>query len=68
MLQTVMQHNFFPSLFMCVGGILALHSVAVTKSRGCVGCPVVVAEGPSQTGKSTSLSVALSLLGMLQCN
>lgn len=43
---------------------LALHSHAVTKSRGSIGCPVVVAEGKSQTGKSTCLSVALALLGM----
>ena len=42
-LQIVMQHSFFP---MCAGGLL---SVAVSKSKGCIGCPVVVAEGQSQT-------------------
>ena len=30
-----------PSLLMCAGGLLALHSVAVSKSKGCIGCPVV---------------------------
>lgn len=59
-----MQHNFFPSLMMCAGTVSALHSHALTKSRGSIGCPVVVAEGKSQTGKSTCLSVALALLGM----
>ena len=52
---------------MCAGTVLALHSHTVTKSRGSIGCPVVVAEGKSQTGKSTCLSVALALLGMFAC-
>ena len=42
---------------MSAGAVLALHYTAVSTS---VGCPIVVTEGPSQTGKST---YALALLG-----
>ncbi len=59
-LQTVMQHNFFASLIMAAGGILAFHYSMVTKTAG---CPIVLAEGLSQTGKSTALKVALALFG-----
>ena len=61
-LKRVMQHNFFPTLIMCAGAVLALHYTAVVKSAG---CPIVVAEGPSHTGKSTSFSVGLAFLGMV---
>ena len=61
MLQEVMVHNFFPAQIMAAGAILALHYVTIAKT---VGCPVVLAAGPSQTGKSTSLIVALALLGI----
>ncbi len=58
-LQIVMQHNF-PAIVMSAGIILALHYLTVVKSTG---CPIVVAEGESQTGKSTALKVARALLG-----
>ena len=52
-----MQHNFFPAMVMSAGAVLALHYPTVAA------CPVVVAEGPSQTGKSTSILVTLSIFG-----
>lgn len=60
-LRIVMQHNFIPAMIMMAGAILSLHYVTVTKKSG---CPIVVAEGMSQTGKSTALLVSLGLLGM----
>lgn len=62
MLHIVMQHNFMPAMIMIAGAILSLHYVTITKTSG---CPIIIAEGMSQTGKSTALLVALSLLGML---
>ena len=57
-----MVHNFFPALIMTAGAILALHYLTIAKT---IGCHVVLADGKTtQTGMSTSLIVALALLGM----
>lgn len=60
-LQDVMQHNFYSALVMISSVVLALHYFTLVKSS-C--CPILVAEGLSQTGKSTSIVVALALLGI----
>lgn len=61
LLQVIMKHNFFPSLTVVSGVILALHYSTLTTSS--FGCPVVVAHGPPETGKSKSLYTALALVG-----
>ena len=60
-IRVVTQHNFFPSLLMAGGSVLALHYSTILQSGG---CPIVVAQGCSETGKSTALRVGLSLFGM----
>jgi hypothetical protein len=62
MLQIVMQHNFFPAITFISSVVLCLHYKTLSKKP--TGCPIVVAEGKSQTGKTTALLVALGLLGM----
>lgn len=57
-----MQHNFMPAITFIASAVLSLHYVALSKKP--TGCPIVVAEGMSQTGKSTALLVALGLLGI----
>ena len=56
-----MKHNFISSLFVIAGAIMAVHYTAVV----CVnsGCQCLLALGPSETGKSTAIKVALSLAG-----
>lgn len=54
-------HNFGSSLLVVAGAIMTLH-YATLQSLG--GCPVIVAYGGSETGKSTSLLAALSVLGI----
>lgn len=41
---------------------MSLHYSTITKEYG--GCPIVIAVGPSETGKTTALTAALSLSGM----
>lgn len=62
LLRAIMKHNFIPSLLVVAGGVLALHYSTIIESSG---CPVIVANGPAQTGKTTAIKVALSLMGML---
>lgn len=59
-MEIVMQHNFFPSLLMLGGAIACFHYNSFTS----VDCPIIVAEGESQTGKSTTIKIAMSLFGM----
>lgn len=54
LLRVVMKHNFYSSVLVLAGGVMALHYQTL-QSLG--GCPTIVAYGP---GKSTSLSAALS--------
>ena len=56
-----MQHNFIPALILIAGAVVALHYITISKTTG---CPIVIAEGMSQTGKSTALLIALGLIGM----
>lgn len=56
-----MKHNFYSYLLIVAGGgVIELHYATLQKKGG---CPVVIAYGPSETGKSTSISVVLSMLG-----
>ena len=61
-LRVVMQHNFFPAILMAGGSIMALHYSTILQSGG---CPIVIAQGSCETGKSTALRVGLSMFGML---
>ena len=61
LVEDIREHNFFPSLLMAGGSVLALHYSTILQSGG---CPIVVAQGCSETGKSTALRVGLSLFGM----
>ena len=61
LLKITMQHNFYASLLMMAGCIMSLHYKSIVNRFN--GCPSIVAEGPSETGKSTALKVALTLTG-----
>lgn len=61
-LKVTMKHNFLSSLLVVAGGVMSLHYSTITKEYG--GCPIVIAVGPSETGKTTALTAALSLSGM----
>ena len=61
-LEVVMKHNFFSAVLVVAGGVLSLHYSTIVKEH--VGCPIVVAFGTSETGKTTALTAALSLTGM----
>ncbi len=58
----LMKHNFISSLLTIAGSIMALHYTTIAKVFA--GCPIVVCMGPSETGKTTALRSALSLIGM----
>lgn len=62
-LSVVMKHNFIQSILILAGGVMALHYRQVIQVNS--GCPAIIAAGPSETGKSTSIKCALSLTGML---
>ena len=61
-LEVTMRHNFLSSLLIVAGGVMSLHYTSITKEYG--GCPVVIAVGPSETGKTTALTAALSITGL----
>lgn len=61
-IRRVMQHNFFPSVLVIAGAVMSMHYTTLLE---CGGCPTVVATGQSETGKSTSIRVGMSLMGML---
>ena len=57
------KQNLIPTLLMIAGAIQSFHYQMVIDAYGC--CPIPVAVGASETGKSTALVAALSLFG---CN
>ena len=59
-LKVVMKHNFYSAILVLSGAVLQLH-YSTLQTLG--GCPIVVAVGESETGKSTTLLAALALLG-----
>ena len=62
LLRVIMKHNFVPSILMVAGAVMTLHYSSLVRQP--TGCPTIVAVGPSQSGKSTALRVALSIVGM----
>ena len=61
MIESITKHNFVPSLLVIAGIALAFHYEAIVELYG--GCPITVATGESETGKSTAIRAGLSLFG-----
>ena len=61
-LEIISKHNFHSCLVIISGMIMAFHYSTIKELYG--GCPVVVAMGPSETGKSTAIRAALALFGV----
>ena len=61
LLEDVMQHNFYASLLVVSGMTLSFHYS--TMATGTFGCPIVIAVGPPETGKTKILLIALSIIG-----
>ena len=61
-LEIISKHNFHSTLAVMTGAIMAFHYCTIKDLFG--GCPIVVAMGPSETGKSTAIRAALALFGM----
>ena len=61
-LKAIMKHNFSSSLLVVAGGIVALHYSSIIQLSG---CPTIVAFGPSETGKTTAIRVALAISGVV---
>ena len=60
--EIISQHNFIPSLVVIGGIILAFHYETVVELYG--GCPITVAVGEPETGKSSAIRAGLALGGM----
>ena len=54
-----MQHNFLPSLLMLGGMVASFHYYSMKSGS----CPIVIAVGELETGKSTVIRIAMSLVG-----
>ena len=62
-LKVALKHNYFAGLLTVSGGIMSLLVELFS------GCSIVVALGPSETGKTTSIKAALAFSGiLLLCN
>lgn len=57
--EKISKHNLIPTLLMIAGTIQCFHFKTVVDCYGC--CPIPVAIGESETGKSTALQAGLSL-------
>lgn len=60
-MESITKHNFIPALLVVAGVAMAFHYEAVVELYG--GCPITVATGESETGKSTAIRAGLSLFG-----
>lgn len=58
LLHQIMKHNFIPSLLILASGVMALHYSTIIQLFE---CPTTIAH----TGKSTTMNVVLSIMGML---
>ena len=56
-LETICKHNFYTAIVMTAGAMMAFHYSTIKDLYG--GCPIVVAMGPSETGKSTAVRASL---------
>ena len=63
-LKTVMCHNFNPAMLVVAGAVMSLHYNTILQLGG---CPIMVAQGESQTGKTTAVRVGLAIMGMYGC-
>ena len=61
LLKNVLIHNYFPSLLVIGGCLMAFHYSTLIESLR--HCPVPLAFGPSGTGKTTALSCGLAVVG-----
>ena len=61
LLKIVLKHNFINALLVIAGGVMATHYSAVIRVNS--GCYMLIASGPSETGKSTAIRSALALTG-----
>ena len=61
-MKVLLKHNFYSSLIVIAGALMSVHYRTIISMYG--GFPIVLAEGPTETGKSTAMKAALSLVGM----
>ncbi|XP_064393840.1 uncharacterized protein LOC135341260 [Halichondria panicea] len=61
-LQIATKHNYPRALLVLGGTIMSCHYTHIAAKYG--GFPIVLAVGPTETGKSTALKAALSIFGM----
>lgn len=61
-MEVMFKHNFIPSLIILSGIITAFHYEAVARLYG--GCPMMIALGEAETGKSTAIRAGLALAAM----
>jgi hypothetical protein len=59
-----LKHNFIPGLLVVAGAAMSFHYQLIVSLYS--GCSMIVASGPSATGKTTAMRVGLSLFGC--CN
>ena len=57
----MLKHNFVSGLVVMAGCIMSLHYPAIIKLNS--GCPMIIATGNSETGKSTAIKTAMALTG-----
>ena len=57
-----LKNKFFSSPIVVAGAVMSIHYRTTVSMYG--GFPIVLAEGPTETGKSTAMKAGLSLLGM----
>lgn len=62
LLKIVLKHNFVSGLLVMAGCIMSLHYSAVIKLNS--GCPMIMATGKSETGKSTAIKTAMAFTGV----
>ena len=60
LMRVCLKHNYNSALLVIAGGVMALYYNTLTTTFA--GCPVVVALGPSETGKTTAIKAALATL------
>lgn len=61
-LKSATKHNYNSAILILAGAIMAFHYAQITAKYG--GFPIVLAIGPTETGKSTAIKAGLSVFGM----
>lgn len=62
LLKVALKHNFYSSLLVLAGGVMSLHYSSIVTEYS--GCPIIVATGEAETGKSTAITASLCMLGI----